>query len=473
MVRVPLETAIAALGTAAVLVAYNGDGILFPSFVDWRVLCGGFVSLLAVIFQKYSEEAVIFQSTSPHGAEPDVSPSTGRPFLFNNGSQLTKGSQPYENEENRVPSPIEPGTEEHYAYITGIRAANAEARKLEAEMQSEDEVKQLRGLEPTTSKYSQNGEGSANSSAQDEQECGPITELKEAPPASAVHTDQKEAQTTNATEVSKSDQQSDIDPKEPCASDKESELGWAEPTSTLQAGKNNPTLVNCWRDVEAKHFKLRGKMYLTEKKPQKVPSPPAMFAAWGAQTYMRGDGGAPLFNLAEEAPCLGQHIRSHPEAFYFIVGWNMPGPPFRSVAFVFRRSIPVGEDPAFDAIFQDFLDGTDEQRKERFKYLPRLDVAPSMVMSGVRMMGGEKPTMLCKKLTPRFFRGVNYMEVNIDISSSKVANMVTGLIVPKIEGTITSHAFLLQANDESELPERCLGCIKVQRVDMIPNTVVV
>jgi hypothetical protein len=147
------------------------------------------------------------------------------------------------------------------------------------------------------------------------------------------------------------------------------------------------------------------------------------------------------------------------------------GPPFRTALFAFQRRVPVGNDPVFDKLFEEFLNGSDAQRKARFKYLPRIDVAPKMLLRGVRMIGGEKPTMLCNKLTPTFFRGDNYIEVTIDIASSKPANMVTGLILPKLADVVVSHAFLLEGHSEEELPERIMGCVKTSGLRIEENTV--
>lgn len=118
------------------------------------------------------------------------------------------------------------------------------------------------------------------------------------------------------------------------------------------------------------------------------------------------------------------------------------------------------------------ITGTDEQRRSRFKYLPRLEVAPKVVMSGVKMVGGEKPTMLCNKLRDTYFVGPNYLEINIDISSSKFANMVSGIILPKITSVVVAHAFILQGNTDEELPERCLSVIRSGGIKLIENTVI-
>merc|ERR1711924_568778 len=154
---------------------------------------------------------------------------------------------------------------------------------------------------------------------------------------------------------------------------------------------------------------------------------------------MKNDGSKRLSHLSQHAQTLSEYIKARPNEFFLVVGFLLPGPPRRTACFLFQRVLPHGEDPVFDTMFEEFVNGTDEQRIARFKYLPRLDVAPKAVLSSVRMIGGEKPTMLCKKLTPRFFRGDNYVEVNIDVASSSVANMVTGFILPKVTVVVVSH----------------------------------
>ena len=62
------------------------------------------------------------------------------------------------------------------------------------------------------------------------------------------------------------------------------------------------------------------------------------------------------------------------------------------------------------------------------------------------------------------------MEVDIDISSSKIANMVTGMILPKLASVVVSHAFLLEGLSDDELPERVLAAVRTAGIQM-HNTV--
>jgi len=187
---------------------------------------------------------------------------------------------------------------------------------------------------------------------------------------------------------------------------------------------------------------------------------------------MVGEGTKPVSHLAKLAPSLRSHIEARPDSFFFMLGWMIPGPPYRTVVFVWERAVPEGVDPIFDKLLDEFVNGTDEQRKARFKYLPRLDDAPRLVLFSAKQMGGEKPTLLANKLVPVFSRGPNYIEVEIDIASSKIANMVAGLILPKLTSCVVSHAFILQGESPEELPERVMGVCRTQTTDMLGNTVV-
>lgn len=73
---------------------------------------------------------------------------------------------------------------------------------------------------------------------------------------------------------------------------------------------------------------------------------------------------------------------------YFLVCWAIPGPPFMTTVMAFERRLPVGEDPTFDKLFDEFRSGTDDQRRSRFKYIPSLKVAPWMVSTLVDCVDG-------------------------------------------------------------------------------------
>jgi len=297
--------------------------------------------------------------------------------------------------------------------------------------------------------------------------CVPITALWLTADGSAV--DEEEVDPRTGSTITNPEQQA-------AASEQLPEIEcpeWIEPRSAIKLGPVSTPLAldNRFRECNPLSFKIRTKTYLIRKIKKPNDAGPAIFAPIGGQCYMKGDGSTRLSHTALNVPSVKEHIKANKDGFFLIVAWMIPGPPFRTAIFAFQRRVPVGNDPVFDKLFDEFLNGTDKQRKSRFKYLPRIDVAPKMLLRGVRMIGGEKPTMLCNKLTPTFFHGDNYIEVTIDIASSKPANMVTGLILPKLASVVVSHAFLLEGHTEEELPERIMGCVKTSGLQIEENTI--
>ena len=187
---------------------------------------------------------------------------------------------------------------------------------------------------------------------------------------------------------------------------------WLEPKSRTHRG--SPTtpsaLDNSFSDAGAASFRVRSWRYLTTG--GKEPSAPALFSPVGVHTFMRRGGGArPLPHAAANVPSLRRHLEAHPASFFLVVNWLLPGPPHRAVVFCFERTAPAGADPVAEGLLGRFLASPDAERRRRFKYLPRIDVAPAFVLGGVRLVGGEKPTLLCNQLASSFVQGPNYLEV--------------------------------------------------------------
>jgi hypothetical protein len=66
----------------------------------------------------------------------------------------------------------------------------------------------------------------------------------------------------------------------------------------------------------------------------------------------------------------------------------------------------------------------------------------------------------------KYFRGANYLEICVDVGSSKIASMVNGVILKGASSVITDLAFLLEGQELDELPERMLGCLRFHSCDI-------
>ena len=52
------------------------------------------------------------------------------------------------------------------------------------------------------------------------------------------------------------------------------------------------------------------------------------------------------------------------------------------------------------------------------------------------------------------------MEVDVDISSSKVARSIAGTILKRSDVTVIDEGFVIEGVEEGELPERLIGAVR-------------
>jgi hypothetical protein len=91
-----------------------------------------------------------------------------------------------------------------------------------------------------------------------------------------------------------------------------------------------------------------------------------------------------------------------------------------------------------------------------------------MLRRTVGMLGGIKRPVLMGKgyLRQDFYKGANYIEVDIDISSSFVARQIFSSIMGISTKCIVDEAFVLESTEQVELPERPLALQRIYHVDV-------
>ena len=60
-------------------------------------------------------------------------------------------------------------------------------------------------------------------------------------------------------------------------------------------------------------------------------------------------------------------------------------------------------------------------RNERFKLIPSITIGPWVVKAAV----GATPALLGRKVVQRYFRGEDYLEIDIHVGSSVIASQVS------------------------------------------------
>ena len=95
-------------------------------------------------------------------------------------------------------------------------------------------------------------------------------------------------------------------------------------------------------------------------------------------------------------------------------------------------------------------------RNQRFKMVPRVVDAPWVVKTAVP----QKPALLGQKLAQRYWRGECYVETDVHIGSSVVANNITGIGRGSCQKLVLELGYVLEGRAEEELPERLIGAAR-------------
>ncbi|XP_043706693.1 protein ENHANCED DISEASE RESISTANCE 2 isoform X3 [Telopea speciosissima] len=104
-----------------------------------------------------------------------------------------------------------------------------------------------------------------------------------------------------------------------------------------------------------------------------------------------------------------------------------------------------------------FLKGDDGFRNSRLKLIANIVKGPWIVR---RAVGEQAICILGRAVSCKYFIGHNYIEVDIDIGASMVANAIVHLAFGYITTLTVDLAFFIESQTESELPERILGAVR-------------
>ena len=137
-------------------------------------------------------------------------------------------------------------------------------------------------------------------------------------------------------------------------------------------------------------------------------------------------------------------------------------------------SSPASSTASLRAFFNNFKEwvqgdepADDQRRNKKFKLIPRIARGSWVIKQAV----GTTPVLLGQKLETRYFRGrtargCSYFEVDVDITSNPVANNITRLVVNSITSLVVDLAPLIEGQDVDELPERLIGSVRYNHLDL-------
>ncbi|AQK81181.1 Lipid binding protein [Zea mays] len=154
-------------------------------------------------------------------------------------------------------------------------------------------------------------------------------------------------------------------------------------------------------------------------------------------------------------------LRNDPTAHFLLaVNLQVPGrPDAYSAVFYFAAEAPI----APDSLLGRFVQGDDAYRNARFKIANRIVNGPWLLRATV---GNYAACLLGRALTCRYHRGVDYLEIDVDIGSSAIASAILHLALGAVTSVTIDMGFLVESQSEEELPERLFGAVRIARMEM-------
>lgn len=218
-----------------------------------------------------------------------------------------------------------------------------------------------------------------------------------------------------------------------------------------------------WAQPAASNFRVRGPAYMHDS--QKMVSERAAFELMGCDMFrsMRrvDDVGGKEGGFVQRARAAG-----HTDLI-FIVNIQVPTGVMseswiNQVSYWTPRREVLDNDSAFAKLLDMAVNGDNEFRKDRFKLVPLIVEGPWLVRRTVP----QKPALVGNKLTVNFVKGEGYFELDVDVASSVIARRISGVAASASTSLVFDMGWTIEGREEDELPERLLGAVRLNRVNL-------
>lgn len=214
--------------------------------------------------------------------------------------------------------------------------------------------------------------------------------------------------------------------------------------------------------TKGEYFNIRGKTYLKDK--IKIKSEESAFEFI---TLFIIEHKTSVWHAAENLKGVKSFLAKFPDDFFFIFVRQVPAKKPLTCVVISRQKNRVEKDSPFNELLMKYLKSPDDFKNKRLKYIPKLENAPWAILTPVRLLGGEKPVLMGNGyLKQEHYSGANYYEVDVDISSSRIARQIAGPVVKWTHKFKVTEAFVLQGEDVAELPEQILCSWTLQNIKL-------
>lgn len=235
-----------------------------------------------------------------------------------------------------------------------------------------------------------------------------------------------------------------------------------------------PLPAEKWAEPDSNSFRVRGKMYNRDKKKinagRSIGRLIAVDVVMVEKTIYSGFCNHPTqrvqLALERERRLKEKGLESDMPPFLFVVNICLPGPPFFHGVFYYAvddmSSIDGSDGTPSSKLCKEFLFGDDDKfRDETFKLIPQIVEGNFIVRKAV----GSTPAIMGTKLAQTYARSDRFCEVILDCGSSSVATGVIRLTLGSYaQELVVDMGFLLEGRDETTLPERIFGCVRIKKL---------
>ena len=228
-----------------------------------------------------------------------------------------------------------------------------------------------------------------------------------------------------------------------------------------------PCVTWAWAAPDANSFLTRGKKYLVDRKKYNAGDSVVRLSAVDMVevdgTIYSGMCAHPKERVQKALKRERQGLPSDLPPYVVAMNIAVAGPPWYHMVFYYAvddKSLIDGTNGTpFSKLANEFFFGdSDEMRDETFKMIPRIVEGNFMVRKAV----GSTPAIMGTKLKQHYIRTDRYFELLLDTGSSSVAAGVIRLVLGYSKTVVVDMAFLLEGKDESTLPEKIFGAVRLK-----------
>ncbi|KAH7277954.1 hypothetical protein KP509_38G016800 [Ceratopteris richardii] len=144
--------------------------------------------------------------------------------------------------------------------------------------------------------------------------------------------------------------------------------------------------------------------------------------------------------------------------FFWAFNLQVPSKDNYSAIAYFVSMDPIPE----DSMMGRFIRGDDGYRNSRLKLIANIVNGPWIVRAAV---GEQAICILGRAVSCKYHHGDNFLEVDVDIGASILANAVVHLAFGYVTFLTVDLAFLIESQNDEELPEKLLGTIRFGNLD--------